>query len=136
VGDYLRRFGESIYGTRSWTSFGEGPTKMGGGSFTGPVAGVAKDVRFTRNTAGTVLYLTALGWQGSTMTVSTLTPGRLNLATLVSAQLLDNTSGSYLTLPRPAQDGAGLHFTMPSATAPFTALAYVVKLTFSGRIPG
>ena len=61
---------------------------------------------------------------------------RLNLGTLVSAQLLNNTTGSYITLRRPIQDGSGLHITMPSATAPFNALAYTVKLTFSGRIPG
>ncbi|MEV4528463.1 RICIN domain-containing protein [Streptosporangium sp. NPDC049304] len=31
IGDHLRRFGESIYSTRVWTAFGEGPTQMGGG---------------------------------------------------------------------------------------------------------
>jgi len=136
IGDYLGRFGESIYGTRAWSSYGEGPTKMGGGSFTGPKPGTPQDIRFTRSTDSKVLYATALGWQGATMTVSTLTSSRLNLGTLVSVQLLNNVTGSYLTLPRPTQDGAGLHFTMPSATAPFNAPAYVVKLTFSGPIPG
>jgi alpha-L-fucosidase len=53
----------------------------------------------------------------------------------VSTQLLNNTAGTYVNLPRPTQDGGGLHVTMPSSAAPFSALAYVVKFTFSDRIP-
>ena len=52
--------------------YGEGPTKMGGGSFTAPVAGTNKDFRFTRNKAGNVLYATVLGWPGSSTTITTL----------------------------------------------------------------
>ena len=65
IGDYLKRFGESIYATRAWSAYGEGPTKMGGGSFTTPRAGTAQDIRFTRNKDNTVLYATVLGWPGS-----------------------------------------------------------------------
>ena len=36
MGDWLGRFGEAVYATRAWTSYGEGPTEMGGGSFSGP----------------------------------------------------------------------------------------------------
>ena len=135
LGDWLGRFGEAIYATRSWTEFGEGPTSMGGGSFSGPKAGVAQDVRFTRSKDNTVLYATSLGWQGGTMTVTTLNSSQFNLSTLVSAQLLNNAAGTYLNLPSPVQDSSGLHLTMPSSTAPFNALAYTVKLTFSGQIP-
>ena len=39
IGDYLKRFGESVYATRAWDVYGEGPTKMGGGSFTTPREG-------------------------------------------------------------------------------------------------
>ena len=49
IGDYLKRFGESIYATRAWSAFGEGPTQMGGGSFSTPRAGTAQDIRFTRS---------------------------------------------------------------------------------------
>jgi alpha-L-fucosidase len=135
MGDWLGRFGEAIYATRSWTSYGEGPTAMGGGSFSGPKAGTPQDVRFTRSKDNTVLYATALGWQGSTMTVTTLNSNQINLSTLVSAQLLNNAAGTYVNLPSPVQDAGGLHFSMPSSNAPFTALAYTVKLTFSGQIP-
>ncbi|CAG6395907.1 alpha-L-fucosidase [Streptomyces cocklensis] len=135
MGDWLGRFGEAIYGTRSWSSYGEGPTAMGGGSFSGPKAGVAKDVRFTRSQDNTVLYATSLGWQGGTMTVTSLNSNQFNISSLTSAQLLDNSAGSYISLPTPTQDGSGLHLAMPSSNAPFNALAYTVKLTFSGQIP-
>lgn len=135
LGDYLGRFGESVYATRAWTAYGEGPTQMGGGAFTGDVAGTPQDIRFTRSKDNTVLYATALGWQGSTLTISTLNSNRLSPSNLVSAQLLNNTSGTYINLPSPGQDASGMHLTMPSSNAPFSALAYVVKLTFSGQIP-
>jgi alpha-L-fucosidase len=135
MGDYLKRFGESIYATRAWTAYGEGPTQMGGGSFTTPRAGTNTDIRFTRNKADTVLYATVLGWPGSTLNIGTLASGRINLGTLTSVQLLGSTAGSYTNLPNRSQDGSGLHISMPSSTAPFSAPAYVVKLTFSGRIP-
>ncbi|HEU5109016.1 MAG TPA: alpha-L-fucosidase, partial [Micromonosporaceae bacterium] len=135
IGDHLRRFGESIYATRAWSAYGEGPTQMGGGSFVTPRAGTNRDIRFTRSKDNTVLYATVLGWPGSTLTIGTLSANRINLSSLTAAQLLGNTAGTYTNLPRPAQDGAGAHVTLPSATAPFTALAYVVKLTFAGQIP-
>lgn len=108
---------------------------MGGGSFTTPVAGTAQDIRFTRSKDNTVLYATALGWQGGTMTIQTLNSTQFDISTLVSAQLLDNAAGTYINLPAPTQDASGLHLTMPSSTAPFASLAYVVKLTFAGQIP-
>ncbi|MBD0734873.1 alpha-L-fucosidase [Streptomyces sp. CBMA29] len=135
MGDWLGRFGEAIYGTRSWASYGEGPTAMGGGSFSGPKAGVAQDIRFTRSQDSKVLYATALGWQGGTMTITTLNSRQINLSGLTGAQLLDNAAGTYVNLPAPTQDGSGLHLAMPSSNPPFSALAYTVKLTFSGQIP-
>ena len=134
-GDWLGRFGEAIYSTRAWSVYGEGPTHMGGGAFTGDEPGTPQDIRFTRSQDNTVLYATALGWQGSTMTIATLNSNQFSISSLVSAQLINNAAGSYATLPKPTQDGSGLHLAMPSSSAPFSALAYVVKLTFSGQIP-
>ncbi|GLH99378.1 alpha-L-fucosidase [Phytohabitans aurantiacus] len=134
IGDYLRRFGESIYSTRAWTVYGEGPTKMGGGSFIAPEAGTARDIRFTREKANTALYATVLGWPGSSLTITTLRAGRINLDSLASVRLLSSAAGTYLNLPTPTQDAAGLHVTLPEA-APFAADAYVLKLSFSGQIP-
>ena len=135
IGDYLRRFGESIYATRAWSAYGEGPTQMGGGSFVTPRPGTSQDIRFTRNKANTILYATVLGWPGGTLNIATLSANRINLSTLTSVQMLGSTAGTYINLPTRSQDGAGLHVMLPSATAPFAAPAYVVKLTFSGQIP-
>ncbi|MEV6607068.1 alpha-L-fucosidase [Kutzneria sp. NPDC051319] len=132
IGNHLKRFGESIYATRAWTVYGEGPTQMGGG---GPKEGTSRDIRFTRSKDNTVLYATVLGWQGSTLTITSLGSNQVSLANLKSAQLLGPTAGTYVDLPTRTQDGGGLHLTMPSSNPPFDALAYVVKLTFTGQIP-
>nr|WSZ12571.1 alpha-L-fucosidase [Streptomyces canus] len=134
IGDHLKRFGESVYSTRAWTAYGEGPTKMGGGSFTTPHAGTAQDIRFTRNKANDVLYATVLGWPGSSLTIKTLGSDRINLSSLTSVKLLGSTAGTYIDLPTPAQSTSGLTVTLPSS-APYSANAYVLKLTFSGTIP-
>lgn len=135
IGDYLKRFGESIYSTRAWTVYGEGPTKMGGGSFTNPTAGTAQDIRFTRNKANNVLYATVLGWPGSSLTIKTLGSDRINLSSLTSVKLLGSTAGTFIDLPTPTQNSSGLTVTLPSS-APYSANAYVLKLAFSGTIPG
>ncbi|WP_410616682.1 alpha-L-fucosidase [Amycolatopsis sp. lyj-109] len=135
IGNYLKRFGESVYGTRAWAVYGEGPTKMGGGSFTTPVEGTRTDVRFTRSKDNTVLYATVLGWPGSTFPITTLGSSRINLSNLVSAQLLGPDAGAATTLPLPVQDASALRVQLPSANPPFDAPAYVVKLTFSGQLP-
>ncbi|WP_329343410.1 alpha-L-fucosidase [Streptomyces sp. NBC_00663] len=135
IGDHLKRFGESMYSTRAWTTYGEGPTKMGGGAFTTPTAGTAQDIRFTRSKANTVLYATVLGWPGSSLTIKTLNSDRINLSSLTSVKLLGSTAGTYIDLPTPTQSASGLTVTLPSS-APYTAGAYVLKLAFSGTIPG
>ncbi|MGY4980662.1 alpha-L-fucosidase [Streptomyces sp. 900105755] len=134
IGDYLKRFGESMYATRAWTQYGEGPTRMGGGSFTAPLVGTAQDIRFTRSKGNTVLYATVLGWPGSSLKIKTLSSDRIGLSSLTSVKLLDSTAGTYINLAAPTQDSSGLTVTLPSS-APFTAGAYVLKLSFSGPIP-
>src|SRR3954452_14247739 len=126
IGDYLRRFGESIYSTRAWEVHGEGPTQMGGGTFQTPRTGTAQDVRFTRSKDNRVLYATLLGWPGTTATITTLSSSRINLGSLASVQLLGSTAGTSLDLPARTQDGSGLRITLPSAP-PYSAPAYVLK---------
>ncbi|CBG68139.1 putative alpha-L-fucosidase [Streptomyces scabiei 87.22] len=133
MGDYLKRFGESVYGTRAWTVYGEGPTKMGGGSFTRPTAGTARDIRFTRDKEGTVLYATVLGWPGDSLTLKTLGSDRIDLDSLTSVELLGSEPGTYLGLGTPEQKEAGLKVALPAK--PFDAPAYVLRFRFSGAIP-
>jgi alpha-L-fucosidase len=54
--------GEAIFGTRPWSVFGEGPSKVkkGGGFNEDKLKYTARDIRFT--TKGGALYALALGW--------------------------------------------------------------------------
>jgi alpha-L-fucosidase len=55
---------EAIYETRPWTIYGEGPNSVKAGAFQGNSISKlgAKDIRFTRNKANTVIYAHVLGW--------------------------------------------------------------------------
>ncbi|MGB6960584.1 MAG: alpha-L-fucosidase, partial [Candidatus Acidiferrum sp.] len=61
VGAWLSINGESIYGTRPWKIYGEGPTKVTAGSFhdTDTAGYTSEDFRFT--TKGATLYAMELG---------------------------------------------------------------------------
>jgi alpha-L-fucosidase len=135
IGDYLRRFGESIYDTRAWTVYGEGPTVMGGGSFTAPVAGTQKDIRFTRDKQGSVLYATVLGWPGDRLTITTLATGRVDLSSLRAIELIGPHAGAHIPLLDYRQDEAGLHVALPRSP-PLIAPAYATRLTSDGPVPG
>ena len=68
MGEWLGKYGEAIYGSRPWYTFGEGPTKEPEGHFKNHAAFLkikysAKDVRYTTNSGN--IYATVLGWPGS-----------------------------------------------------------------------
>jgi alpha-L-fucosidase len=67
IGKWLKANGESIYGTRPWKIFGEGPAQQEKLQLSGPGFNEGKgkpflpeDIRFT--TKGDVLYATSMGW--------------------------------------------------------------------------
>jgi len=60
TGKWLLTNGEAIYGTRTWKTFGEGPTQSASGQFVDQHKSfTAQDIRFT--TKGDVLYALTLG---------------------------------------------------------------------------
>jgi alpha-L-fucosidase len=68
MGTWLKAYGESIYDTRPWYTFGEGPTKEPEGHFDNhkeflKIKYSWKDVRYT--TKGVLIYATLLGWPGA-----------------------------------------------------------------------
>ena len=74
IGAWMAVNGEAIYATRPWKVYGEGPNAIRDGSFQGKSVQQlsAKDIRFTRNKAGTVVYAIALGWPKEPMLIRSL----------------------------------------------------------------
>lgn len=64
VGNWLKQYGESIYGTRPFVEFGQGPTLLEkGGHFVKMKGGYTpEDIRYTRK--GKTVYAIVLGWPG------------------------------------------------------------------------
>ena len=126
IGDWLHKFGDAIYKTRAWSMYGEGPTKMGGGSFTGPKEGTASDVRYTKAKDESALYAIFLGWPGSSFNLSGFSKSRLNLPANAKVELMGATPGTDVELQF-TQDDSGMKITLP-ANAPYQALAYPVRV--------
>lgn len=68
MGSWLDINGESVYGTRPWYTFGEGPTREPEGHFRNhqeflKIKYSWQDVRYT--TKGDLIYATLLGWPGA-----------------------------------------------------------------------
>jgi alpha-L-fucosidase len=85
IGEWLTLHGEAIYGTRSWRTFGEGPTEIVEGNFNDVKRApfTAEDIRFTRK--GRILYALALGQPaGGKLAIRTLAEGGKDAPTKIS----------------------------------------------------
>lgn len=136
MGAWLKKYGEAIYATRAWETYGEGPTKMGGahGVMSAPTEGNSKDVRYTRSKDNTTLYAILLGWEKDQKEVvlKSLSSDRIDCKNLKSVELINGEAGNYLPLTF-KQNAEGLIVNLPERS--FKELAYVLKLSFDDKIP-
>lgn len=86
VGAWLSINGEAIYGTRPWKIYGEGPTKVAGGSFSDAKDKpfTADDIRFTAK--GDVLYAISMDWAVKDLAISSL--GLSKIGKIKSVELI------------------------------------------------
>lgn len=134
IGAYLDRYGESIYETRAWDIYGEGPNTAGGGSFTAPLSGDARDIRFTRDKAEDTLYATMLGWPGQSVSIKSLGADSVNLSGLESVKLIGtDANGGEIEITDFSQNEDALTINLPAR--PAESLAYVLQLDFEDHIP-
>ncbi len=116
IGAWMAINGEAIYATRPWRVAGEGPNVIRAGSFQGKSVQQlsAKDIRFTRNKAGTVVYAIALGWPEEVMLIRSLGTAAATRPGPVAAVELVGTGAK----PQWRQTAAGLEVNLSKITAP------------------
>ncbi|WP_457447807.1 alpha-L-fucosidase [Roseateles sp. P5_E4] len=124
IAAWMGRNGEAIHGTRPWRTFGEGPTKIGGGMFSeGQLRNfTTQDIRFT--TKAGALYAIGLAWPtDGVMRIaalaqdSTLAPGVIERVEAVG-------STDSLPFKRTPQ---GLEVRLPDGLAGSPAIALKVR---------
>ncbi len=124
VGSWLKVNGDAIYGTRPWTIYGEGPTKVAAGSFqdTKTQEYSPEDFRFT--TKGNNLYAIELAWpSGNEAVIHSVAENTLKGRQIQSVALLG--SSAPLTYELQAD---GLHVKLPAKPAQGFAYTFRIAL--------
>jgi alpha-L-fucosidase len=129
ITDWMQVNGEAIYATRPWRVYGEGPDMVKSGSFQGNSISKlgAKDIRFTRNKANTVIYAIALGWPTSEFVVQSLgTASATQPGKIEHLQLLGTNERLKWK-----QTADGLRVELPQQYHPTTDFAAALKISLA-----
>ena len=124
VGGWLKVNGEAIYGTRPWTTYGEGPTKVAAGSFqdTKTLDYTAEDFRFT--TKRNSLFAIELAWPGGNeAVVHSVTAAALKGKRIEKVALLGTEAPVRSRL-----EADGLHLMLPAKPAGGYGYAFRIEL--------
>lgn len=125
IGDWLKKYGEAIYDTRPWQTYGEGPTMEPEGDFKNhskfqKIKYTSKDIRFT--TKGDVLYAILLGRpEGNEVLLQSLAGKNLQIRNItipgsdekIAWEITD--AGLVLKLPESEMDDMAVVFRMETA---------------------
>ena len=128
MGSWLDAYGEAIYGTRPWYTFGEGPTKEPEGHFKHhqeflKIKYSWEDVRYT--TKGDMIYATLLGWPGAGEEILLTAFAEDSLPETLEVVSLSLLGCSDQILWE--QTEKGLTFTMPLETPDEMALVFKIE---------
>ena len=112
IGNWLQINGEAIYDSRTWSVFGEGPTKQEkSGMFLDKITYTPQDVRYTKK--GDTIYAIILGWPGNDtpITLKSFTKATLgeNIPYVKRLSILGFSAEVPFT-----QNNEGLHFSTPN----------------------
>jgi alpha-L-fucosidase len=124
VGSWLKVNGDAIYGTRPWTIYGEGPTKVAAGSFqdTKTQEYNPEDFRFT--TKGNNLYAIELAWpSGHEVVIHSVAENALKGRQIQSVALLGASAPLIYKL-----EADGLHIQLPAKPSQGYAYAFRIAL--------
>ncbi|MGO9228594.1 MAG: alpha-L-fucosidase [Bryobacteraceae bacterium] len=126
---WMETNGEAIYETRPWKVYGEGPHSVKSGPFQGnSVGGLGpKDIRFTRNKAGNVVYVLALGWPAEPIVVESLGFSAATQPGKVARVELLGTGDSVIW----QQNAGGLRIELPKQYRPKVDYAAALKVTLA-----
>ncbi len=123
VGGWLKINGDAIYGTRPWTTFGEGPTEVKAGSFhdTDTVPYTPADFRFT--TKGGALYAIEMAWPTTgEAVIHSLSNTTVGVRKVSGVTLLGSEAKLTFT-----QQADGLHIQVPTEAPGKYAYAYRIN---------